>query len=180
MSLTFFPPFALSSLNIIPPLVTTDSLSTYTATALPGGTQQYFPIPFNAALYWLVQCFRGGNNAVMLKSTDNGVTWTPLDNAHTPTAHVNAGGGVFFDGTHTVTFCCQLGDPTAGNSNVQMVDFNLATETWGTPYGTSSPLSVRVSGPVYKLSDGRTAVFTNNNIVSGQITGINLNWWNGS
>lgn len=166
----------------------------------PGSAKSFNPISYNGNLYWVL-VFNGEApvpvNALvpiyMIKSVDNGVSWTILDAGDGPMRPIgNSGsfptplnpwtdGGVFFDGAHTVTVGWQNGTFIAGPSlvgNLQLQDFNLATEAWGPIYGSGGP-SALVSSYVFNLSGGKTAVFSNRGSSTAP-PGLQLNWFDGA
>jgi len=68
------------------------------------------------------------------KSTDGGATWTQLDTAAAPTGTALEPLAAF-DGAHTVAVAF-LPDPSV---QIQLQNFDLATETWGPVYGAGGP-----------------------------------------
>jgi hypothetical protein len=76
----------------------------------------------------------GSTFASMWKSFDGGKTWIRLDQAHEPSTLFD-GISALFDGVQTVT--AVLGAAMfSGQQPVSLFNFDLATETWGLPFGT--------------------------------------------
>lgn len=132
--------------------------ATFAATAnqpaFPGGGAFAFVdlpvIEYNSALYQIaVRVDDSGSQPfprtiAVYKSTDNGATWSVLDNSNAPTCFYHSAG---YDATNNIIWFGYI--PTAGNVNLAIVSFDLATETYGTA-DTGGP-ATSSNG----LSDGR-------------------------
>ena len=108
-------------------------------------------IDYNAAVY-TVQI--NGFQVWIYKSTDllsgNGATWAEVGGGCPITPNYPyIGGTPWFDGDHTITVAAMA---TAGY--VGLCDFDLSTETWGTPYGWSNTLGMLGVYALYKRPDG--------------------------
>ena len=104
--------------------------------AAVGGPWQY-----GGALYIAVTDYTYSAFTAVYKSTDNGNTWSELDQAGRPTVY----GIAQFDGGHTIVTAF----PSAGNGvdgPMHLINFDLSTETWGAVYGTSgSPTGLQAA-----------------------------------
>lgn len=112
-----------------------------------GIAQCYAPVAFGGAIYVCWQAVGDGTQFTpqggifVSQSTDNGNSWTILDQAHSPTrtaAFLEPDGGIFFDGAHTITVCYSVtADPvTPVIGPMQFQDFDLSTGLWSAVYGT--------------------------------------------
>lgn len=68
--------------------------------------------------------------SVILKSTDKGSTWAPLDLGNSPAFQHCSG---YFDGLRTV-FCAFV-TANSGAGVIELRNFDLVSETWGAVYG---------------------------------------------
>jgi len=92
------------------------------------------PWMFNGDLYIAVTDHTYSTFTAIYVSTNGGNTWSPLDTGGQPTIS----GIVQFDGNQTLV--CAF--PSAGNGSeggINLQNFDLATQTWGSVYGTASP-----------------------------------------
>jgi hypothetical protein len=93
----------------------------------------------------------GESSTRVWKSSDAGKTWTALDTANEPFLVANYRCGVF-DGANTITFAI-LPEPLPGTP-VFLQNFDLATGTWGLPFGIAgAPTPLGLSG-IYRRSTG--------------------------
>lgn len=127
--------------------------NTNPAPALAGGLSAAWTgvIGYTSSAFYTVQTTY---NVAIYKSTDlfsgTGATWTKVG-GDCPAAsdYPYIGGTPWFDGASTITVAAMT---TGGH--VQLCDFDLVTETWGTPYGDlASPGMIAVYA-LYKRPDG--------------------------
>lgn len=106
------------------------------------------PIRYNGYQYYAgVDASSGSHRFSVYRSSDDGRTWTALDDANAPTNAALIEGVVAFDGNAQVPpwkggfyLHCALLVPNGTPSNtIFLQDFNLATEKWETSYGASGP-----------------------------------------
>jgi hypothetical protein len=114
------------------------------------------PFAFGGALYDVLYLYTPGFATEIVKSTDGGKTWTPLDAAHQPGQAFGAG---YLDTANSkVTFFTQI----AGV--FQIYDFSLIAGTWGAVYhGTGvAPANVSAIYGVYLRPDGSRIILFQN------------------
>ena len=77
----------------------------------------------------------GPYSLTIWKSTDSGTTWNALDAAHHPTS---ASGSMVpaFDQDHTIVVAYL---PDNNGNPISLINFDLATETWGAAYAAGGP-----------------------------------------
>jgi hypothetical protein len=108
-------------------------------------------ITYNSAFYTVqVNSFQ----VFIYKSTDllsgNGATWAEVGGGCPITPSLPyIGGTPWFDGDHTITVAAMT---TGGH--VQLCDFDLSTETWGTAYGDLASPGMLAVYALYKRPDG--------------------------
>ncbi len=126
--------------NVPPTLVEADTVNQ--RIALIGVSSNVSSISYNGALYLPVEEYDVNLNEtrlIVFKSTDGGVTWTGLDRANSPLINGGAydvyayyphypqvGGTTIYCG-YTVPF------PEVGFGRARLIQFDLSTETMGTP-----------------------------------------------
>lgn len=111
------------------------------------------PWQFNGALYLAVTDHTYSAFTAIYKSTNGGASWSPLDTAGQPaTSQI-----VQFDGNHTLVAAFS----SAGNfleGPIHLQNFDLSTETWGAPYGTSGSPTGYITDLVGFRPDGSIVV----------------------
>ncbi len=126
-------------------------------------------VSFGGALYQVLQWdgtpFPGGVGSInVLKSTDSGLTWAPLDAANSPTRNAiqpEPMAGVFYDGAGKYTVCATLGSVLAASAQpLYFQDFDLTTGLWSAAYGTAGAPNRYGVNQVQLRSDGSLLVIT--------------------
>jgi hypothetical protein len=140
--------------------------------------RNYGPISYGGALWAfpLMTNDASGDvdlNAKVYKSTDGGATWTQQDHAHAPLLWLPA--APYWDGvSSTVTLFAIAREPSspgpATRTAVSLVDFSMASGTFGAPYGAANfdvaPSGATSGAPsadlrhasLFKLSNGTLRV----------------------
>jgi hypothetical protein len=134
------------------------------------------PWQFGGALYVAVTDRFFSAFTAIYKSTNSGVSWSPLDTAHQP--HICA--AVNFDGNHSLVACY----PSGGNeveSGLNFRNFDLSAQTWGAAYGTVAAPTGFLANLVGFRPDGSTVViyqhFVNASIQDGFFFASYLGGW---
>ncbi len=129
------------------------------------------PVVYNGALYMPLVPNVNFSTMQIFKSLDGGKTWVQIGQASTPPG-TNA--AVVFDGNHSFIVAFSTLNTTATGA-LNLMNFDLATESWGAAYGTAgAPATQNVYG-VYLRSDGSIIVIHNPRTSSGVLgTGSGL------
>lgn len=115
------------------------------------------------------------NLGTMAKSTDGGATWAVLDAAHGPAASGIVG---VWNGDQTIT--CAWRVAGGGLVAIKLIDFNLATDTWGSAYAASgAPTGEAVMGVFLRGSDVLVCYDDRNSFGAGATSGLALAVYSG-
>lgn len=96
----------------------------------------------------------------MWVSTDSGITWAKIPGVSIING-ASAGDGFFssyWDGISTTVNICYPVNGVAGA--IQLVDFNLFTQTFGTPYGIGGPSAITCPGLAKRADGSIVAAYT--------------------
>jgi len=113
---------------------------TYTPVQIDSAGQQATLIPasntrcmfqFGDAIYKLVNRQSNPFATVVCKSIDSGATWEVLDSAGSPAFETCSG---YFDGSIVV---CAFVNANGTGGDINLINFDLALETWSAVYGTA-------------------------------------------
>ena len=118
-----------------------------------------FYAPKAAAYLPLVEFPGIAQDLQMFKTTDGGLTWAQIGVSGQALSGVQPA----FDSDHTIT--CAMMDLSGGSQSFSLIDFNLATETWGAPYGSSASEKADILYGMFYRSDGSLVL----------VYGINVN-----
>jgi len=97
------------------------------------------PFPKNSTTRYAVgfgtNSSQATNTLAVLKTTDNGPTWNPLDEIHAPAFTVGPNYSSCFDGVNTlwINYSDDL-------NNLWIVSFDISTDLWGTPISSGITL----------------------------------------
>ena len=136
-----------------------------------GGAQTYGPFRRGLNLFSVMQQNQSGlgNSFVkVMKSTDDGATWSILDDANSPIRYALDASpalisGAFWDGADTITVAYNPTHFLFGGvgSAVVLLTFDLISETWGSVFGTVGAPIVNAVNQIFIRPDGSLILFTN-------------------
>jgi len=139
--------------------------------AVGGSAQTDGPFLRGGNLYSVMQSVNNPpGNIYVVKSTDQGATWTILDLVNSPQRHITGvinapTAGAYWDGVDTLTVAYNAGSLTVGGP-IKLQTFDLVNEIWGPLFGTSGAPIVNAVNQMYIRPDGTLIVLTNR-IMSG-------------
>lgn len=115
------------------------------------------PIAFNGALYMALQTNSSAPFQIeIMQSLDGGDTWQQVGAVGDP----NGNASPVFDGDHTIIVAFST-SAVQVDGDLNLINFDLSTLTWGPVYGDTSPPTTQVVYQTFIRPDGTIVVLNN-------------------